>query len=132
MERGHPEGAAFAMTLSPDVQAVHIACDGDDAIAAEWQAAIEQPARAAGAPVPKLVTLPSPYRLVLHPLVDYVLKVEAENRHRTIAVAISIMVERHWHHYFLHHQRGELLTAMLLLGGDRRINIINVPWYLRA
>ncbi len=50
-----------------------------------------------------------------------------------IAVAIPTMVEGHWYHYFLHnHQRGEALTAMLLLSGDRRINIINVPWYLRA
>ncbi len=122
----------FAMTLSPEVQAVHVECDGDDSIAREWQSVVEQPAREAGAPVPKLVTLRSPYRMVLHPLVNYVLKVEKENRHRTIAVAISVMVERHWYHYFLHNQRAEVLTAMLLLGGDRRINVINVPWYLRA
>ena len=70
--------------------------------------------------------------MVLQPVVDYVLQVEKENRHRTIAVVISTMVERHWYHYFLHNQRSEVLTAMLLLGGDRRINIINVPWYLKA
>jgi amino acid transporter len=122
----------FAMTLSPEVQAVHIACGENDSIASEWQNSVERPARAAGTPVPKLVTLQSPYRMVLHPLVDYVLKVEAENRSRTIAVVISVMVERHWYHYFLHNQRGEVLTAMLLLGGDRRITIVNVPWYLRA
>lgn len=123
----------FAMTLSPDVQAVHIACDEKDGLTTTlWRSAVEDPAREAGMPVPKLVTLASPYRLVLHPLVDYVLKVEAENRDRTISVAISAMVERHWYHYFLHNQRAELLTAMLLVGGDRRINIVNVPWYLRA
>jgi amino acid transporter len=122
----------FAMTLSPEVQAVHIECEGDDNVAKEWQSAVEHPAHEAGAPVPKLVTLQSPYRMVLHPLVNYVLKVEKENRHRTIAVAIPVMVERHWYHYFLHNQRAEVLTAMLLLGGDRRINVINVPWYLRA
>ena len=122
----------FAMTLSPEVQAVHVECEGDDSIAREWQSVVEQPAREAGAPVPKLVTLRSPYRMVLHPLVNYVLKVEKENRNRTIAVAISVMVERHWYHYFLHNQRAEVLTAMLLLGGDRRINVINIPWYLRA
>jgi len=122
----------FAMTLSPEVQAVHIACGEDDSIAAEWQSTVEQPAREAGVPVPRLITLRSPYRLVLQPLVDYVLQVERENRDRTVAVAISTMVERHWYHYFLHNQRSEVLTAMLLLGGDRRINIINVPWYLQA
>ncbi len=122
----------FAMALSPEVHAVHIACGEDDSIAAEWQSAVEQPACEAGAPVPRLITLRSPYRLVLQPVVDYVLQVEKENRHRTVAVAISTMVERHWYHYFLHNQRSEVLTAMLLLGGDRRINIINVPWYLQT
>ena len=85
-----------------------------------------------GVRVPKLVTLPSPYRLVVHPIVDYVLKVEKENPGRTIAVVIASMVERHWFHYFLHNQRGQMLTALLLLGGDERITIINVPWYLKA
>jgi amino acid transporter len=122
----------FAMTLSPEVYAVHVACGEDDSIAVQWQGMVEQPALEAGAPVPRLITLHSPYRLVLQPVVDYVLQVEKENCHRTIAVAISTMVERHWYHYFLHNQRSEVLTAMLLLEGDRRINIINVPWYLRA
>ncbi len=122
----------FAMTLSPEVHVVHISCDEDDSIAADWHAAVEQPARRAGAPVPRLITLRSPYRLVLRPVVDYVLQIEKENRHRTVAVTISTMVERHWYHYFLHNQRGEVLTAKLLLEGDQRINIINVPWYLKA
>jgi hypothetical protein len=122
----------FAMTLSPEVQAVHIACDEDDSITTEWQSVVAGPAREAGFPVPSLITLHSPYRMVLQPVVDYVLKVEKENRHRVVAVAIATMMERHWYHYFLHNQRGEALTAMLLLRGDRRINIINVPWYLQA
>jgi amino acid transporter len=118
----------FAMTLSPDVEAVHISCDADEG-KPEWLSgaqAIE------GVRLPKVVTLPSPYRLVVHPLLDYVLKVEKENADRTIAVVIASMVERHWFHYFLHNQRGQMLTALLLLRGDRRIYIVNVPWYLEA
>jgi len=122
------KAVTFAMTLSPDVQAVHVRCESDEDRPA-WQWAEEEPA---GTQVPKLVTLPSPYRLVIHPLVDYVLKVEKENPGRTIAVVIATMVERHWYHYFLHNQRGQMLTALLLVGGDTRINIINVPWYLKA
>jgi len=105
-----------------------VRCESDEDRPA-WQWADEEPA---GTQVPKLVTLPSPYRLVIHPLVDYVLKVEKENPGRTIAVVIATMVERHWYHYFLHNQRGQMLTALLLVGGDTRINIINVPWYLKA
>ncbi|MGA2426470.1 MAG: APC family permease [Terriglobales bacterium] len=116
----------FALTLSPDVQAVHVTCDADDD-RTPWADTCPQ-----GTRVPKLVTLPSPYRLVVHPIVDYVLKVEKENPGRTVAVVIASIVERHWYHYYLHNQRGQMLTALLLLGGDERINIINVPWYLKA
>jgi len=116
----------FALTLSPDVQAVHVTCDADEN-KAPWE---ENPPP--GTRVPKLVTLPSPYRLVVHPILDYVLKVEKENPERLIAVVIASMVERHWYHYFMHNQRGQMLTALLLLRGDERINIVNVPWYLKA
>jgi len=118
----------FAMTLSPDVEVLHVMCDADEDRPA-WKWAEDPPA---GTPGPKLVTLPSPFRLVVHPIVDYVLKVEKENADRTVAVVIATMVERHWYHYFLHNQRGQMLTALLLLGGDERINIVNVPWYLKA
>jgi amino acid transporter len=118
----------FAMTLSPDVEALHVMCDADEDRPA-WKWAEDPPV---GTPGPKLVTLPSPFRLVVHPIVDYVLKVEKENADRTVAVVIATMVERHWYHYFLHNQRGQLLTALLLLSGDERINIVNVPWYLKA
>jgi hypothetical protein len=118
----------FAMTLSPDVQAVHVTCDADED-KPEWQWAEDEPN---GVRVPKLVTLPSPYRQIMHPIVEYVLKVEKENKDRTVAVVIATMVERHWYHYFLHNQRGEFLTALLLVNGDQRINIINVPWYLKS
>src|ERR1700686_5218134 len=118
----------FAMTLSPDVEAVHVMCDADeDRPTWKWEGVPP-----AGTPGPKLVTLPSPFRLVVHPIVDYVLKVEKENADRTVAVVIATMVERHWYYYFLHNQRGQMLTALLLLGGDERINIVNVPWYLKA
>jgi hypothetical protein len=118
----------YAMSLSPDVQAVHVICDADED-KPEWQWAEDEPRSAR---VPKLVILPSPYRLVLHPIVDYVLKVEKENKDRSVAVVIPSMVERHWYHYFLHNQRGEVLTALLLLNGDKRISTINVPWYLKS
>jgi amino acid transporter len=116
----------FAMTLSPDVQAVHVTCEADEN-RPSWLSDCPPEAH-----MPKLVTLPSPFRLVVHPIVDYVLKIEQQNPKRTIAVVIATMVERHWYHYFLHNQRGQMLTALLLLGGDERINIINVPWYLHA
>lgn len=118
----------FAMTLSPDVQAVHVTCDADADAKAPWQWEEDPPPGR----VPKMVTLPSPFRLIIHPIVDYVLTLEKDNPQRTIAVVIPSMVEKHWYHYFLHNQRGQMLTALLLLRGDNRIYIVNVPWYLKA
>jgi amino acid transporter len=118
----------FAMTLSPEVRAVHVTCDADADTKAPWKWEEDPPPGRS----PKMVTLPSPFRLIIHPIVDYVLKLEKENPERTVAVVIPSMVERHWYHYFLHNQRGQVLTALLLLRGDNRINIVNVPWYLKA
>ncbi len=81
---------------------------------------------------PKLVVLPSPYRLVALPICDYVLKVEAENPGRQIAVIVPELVEHHWYHYPLHNKRAEILKWFILLNGNERIVLINVPWYIKA
>ena len=78
------------------------------------------------------MTLPSPYRLILTPILDYVLKIEQENPDRQIAMIVPELVEQHWYHYPLHNQRAELLKALLLLHGSQRIVLINVPWYIEA
>jgi hypothetical protein len=70
--------------------------------------------------------------MVLSPIVDYILRVEQENPERQIAVLLPEMVERHWYHYFLHNQRAEVLKTLLLLKGNERIVLVNVPWYLKA
>ena len=57
---------------------------------------------------------------------------ERANKDRQIAVVISELIERRWYHYMLHNQRGEVLTGLLTLRGDRRIAVVNVPWYLEA
>lgn len=124
----------FAYTLSHDVRAVHISTAGetDDAFAKDWTQFAETPARAAGLPPPQLVVIGSPYRLLLTPIRDYILKVESENPGRQIAVLLPEMVERHWSHYFLHNQRAEILKTWLLLKGNQRIVLVNVPWYLET
>ena|SRR5437660_1517554 len=63
---------------------------------------------------------------------DYVLKVEAEHPSRQIAVIVPELVERHWYHYPLHNKRAEILKWFILLKGNERIVLINVPWYTKA
>ena len=118
----------FALNLSADVQALHINCEKDAGDFFEtWNRFVEEPATRARLVAPHLVVLKSPYRFVISPIVDYVLKLERNNPDRQIAVVIPELVERHWYHYFLHNQRAEWLKALLLLKGNQRIIVIVVP-----
>ena len=112
---------------------VHVGTEEEtDALQENWNRLVSEPCAQAGGTPPNLVTLASPYRLVIKPILDYVLKMEKENPDRQIAVVVPELVERHWYHYPLHNQRAELLKAMLLLQGSRNIVLINVPWYIKA
>src|SRR3984885_11782989 len=123
----------FGLSLSPDVRAVHVATEDEaDTLREQWRTDVELPVTQAGRAAPELILLPSPYRLVLRPILEYVLKVEKEEPGRQIAIIVPELVEKHWYHYPLHNQRAELLKALLLLHGSKRIVLINVPWYLKA
>ena len=64
------------------------------------------------------------------PLVDHVLEVEQAHPDRQIAVLVPELVVRHWWQAPLHNQRAQLLKLLLLLRGNQRIIVINIPWYL--
>ncbi|MGA2986116.1 MAG: APC family permease [Terriglobia bacterium] len=123
-------GLRFALNLSSEVHALHIDCQKDAGkFSQTWDRNVEEPAKRAGRAAPRLVVLPSPYRFVLSPILDYILELERTNPDRQIAVLIPELVERHWYHYFLHNQRAEWLRALLLGKGSQRIILVNVPWY---
>ena len=124
----------FAYSLSHEVRAIHISAgdETEDTFCRNWTQFADVPARAAGLPPPELVVIESPYRLVLTPILNYVLQVEKENPGRQIAVLLPEMVERHWYHYFLHNQRAEILKTWLLIRGNQQIILVNVPWHLEA
>lgn len=123
----------FALTLSPEIHAVHVATEEEtDALEKQWNHLVETPVLDAGGTPPSLVTLPSPYRLLIRPILEFILETEKQNPDRQIAVIVPELVEKHWYHYPLHNQRAELLKAFLLLKGSPRIVLINVPWYISA
>jgi len=123
----------FGLTLSPDIRAVHVATENEtNTLPVEWDKVVGGPFKKAGRTPPELVTLTSPYRLVLRPILEFVLQIEKEHPGRQIAVIVPELVERHWYHYPLHNQRAELLKALILLHGSQRIVLINVPWYIKA
>jgi hypothetical protein len=122
----------FAMTLSREVQVLHIESEDDSkSLKRVWPARVEEPARQAKQAVQQLTVLKSPFRFVVQPIIDHVLEAERKNPDRTIAVLLPELVERQWYQYFLHNQRARILAARLLAQGTHRIVIVNVPWYLR-
>ena len=123
----------FALKISPFIQAVHVDCgEGSAAFRQEWCRYVEQPTELAGVAKPQLVVLNSPYRLILGPIVDYVLQAEQDFPNQQIAVLIPELVQRRWYHHVLHNKRASVLKALLLWKGNQRIIVINVPWYLEA
>jgi amino acid transporter len=122
-----------ALTISPDVQAVHVCGEGEDnTLRDQWTKMVEEPALKAGLQPVKLIELDSPFRLVIMPIVEHVLEIQRTNPTRRIAVVIPETVEHHWWHFLLQSNRSEILKALLLLKGNQRIILVNVPWYLKA
>jgi len=125
-------GVQFALQLSPEVLALHVECEKDSGDLRESWNRYVGPVTQGRQITPRLVVLPSPYRFVIHPIVDYILELERAHPDRHIAVIIPELVERHWYHYLLHNQRAEWLRALLLAKGEQRIVLVNVPWYLNS
>ena len=98
----------------------------------EKNIAVSRYARPAKMIVPELVHLHSPYRFVIQPIVDYVLDLERQNEDRQVAVLVPELVVQHWYQNLLHNQRANLLKLLLLLRGNQRILVINIPWYMES
>ena len=127
------KGLRFALKLSPDIFVVQVrAGDKQDQLQERWPDLVEASARAAGLSAPRLVQLPSPYRHVLGPIIDFVFQTRDQNTDRQIVVLVPELVTYRWYHHFLHNKRAGMLKALLLLRGDQNIVVINVPWYLSS
>jgi hypothetical protein len=121
----------FAWTLSSEIKVVHVDCSEDtDGFASRWHDLVDIPTRKAGAPVPELVILKSPFRFVIRPIVDYALELEKTYPDRQVAVLLAELVENRWYYALLHNNRAEVLRALILSKSERRITVVNIPWYL--
>ncbi len=123
----------FAMSLSNEIKVLHVTEeDKPNEFRQHWSEYVETPAKNAHLPAPELVVLTSPYRFVVTPIVDYVIKLARDNPHRRVVTMIPELMEKRWYYYFLHGQRATLLKTRLLLEGNDRISVLNIPWYLKA
>jgi hypothetical protein len=125
------KGLRFALKISDQIQAVHVdAEECCDEVQQMWHENVAVPLRESGKTVPELILLASPYRFVIMPLVEHILKVERDHPDRQIAVLVPELVVKHWWQTPLHNQRAQLLKLLLLVRGNPRIMVINIPWYL--
>jgi amino acid transporter len=125
------QGIQFAARLSPEVIAVHVEPnEHSELLQDDWEQYVDKPFKAAGKQPPQLHILPSPYRFVIIPFVQFILDLSRKNPHRSIVVVIPELVEDKWYEYFLHNQRGRLLEWVLLARGNERIFTVSAPWYV--
>jgi amino acid transporter len=122
----------FALKISPDVYALHVADDEKTMADLEdsWEVRVQEPARAAGLPPPKLIVEYSPYRKLFAPLKQVVSDLQRAHPDRDLAIIVPELVSTRWYHYLLHNQTAAVIKAYLLFSGFRRVVVINVPWYL--
>jgi hypothetical protein len=121
----------FASRISSEIVAIHVEPENhSELLRDDWERYVEKPFKEAGTDPPVLTILPSPYRMVIVPIVQYVLELSRKNPHRRIVVVIPQLVEDHWYEYFLHNQRGRLLEWALLAQGNKFIFTLSSPCYL--
>jgi amino acid transporter len=121
----------FASRLSPEIIALHVEPgEHSELLHDDWERYVVSAFKQIGGDPPKLELLPSPYRFIILPIVQYVLALSEKLPDRKIIVMIPELVEYHWYEYFLHNQRGRLLEWLLLVKGNKQIYTVSSPFYL--
>ncbi|MDP1891960.1 MAG: APC family permease [Gemmatimonadaceae bacterium] len=97
----------YATTISEDVRAVYIAVD--DGPTAELEAAWE--AWDIGVP---LVVIPSPFRSVLRPIVEYVEGLSTRGETDLVTIVVPEIVPRHWWEHLLHNKTALFIRTAFM------------------
>lgn len=112
----------YAKAIGDKVIAVNIATDETAAqkVREKWQQ---------WNPDVELVTIYSPYRLVIGPLVNYVERLERKKEPDDfITVVIPEFETRKWWHRLLHNQTGFILRTLLIL--NKNVIVTTIPFHL--
>jgi amino acid transporter len=129
---------SFAVTISPDVEAVLVQTDDSDAgverveaLRAAWGDLVHDPCRTCGLEPIKLVTLKSEFREFIPPILHHVRAAAHRHRDRYIAVVVPEVVKRRWYDIVLSGHRPSILKSLLRIHGGPRVIIVDAPWHLR-
>ncbi len=128
VHRGMVDGIAFAQSISKDVTAVYVELEpgAGEQVRRLWER---------WWPHIPLVVLPSPYRSIIGPLLDFLDKTDLEhNDGQLAAVVLPEFIPAKWWHGLLHNQTSWMIKTALLYRrrnlGFQRV-IIDVPYHLR-
>jgi hypothetical protein len=128
VHRGIVDAVNFAQTISKDVTAVYVELEPGDAeaVCKKWNSLW---------PDIPLVVVPSPYRSIIEPLIDFLDKTDAERNDGQLAtIILPEFVPAKWWQSIMHNQTAWLLKAALLYRrrerGFQRV-IIDIPYHLR-
>jgi amino acid transporter len=129
IHRGILGAIAFAQSISPDVTAVYVELESGsgERLQQEWRDRWPE--------VP-LVVLPSPYRSIIGPLLEFLDETDRQHNDGQQATVVlpELVPARRWQS-LLHNQTAQLLKAALLYR-RRRLGfqqvIIDVPYHLRS
>jgi amino acid transporter len=128
VHRGIVNAVLFAESISSNVTGVYVELEpgGGDKVRKEW---------GEWWPDLPLVVVPSPYRSLIGPLLEFLDRTDAEHNDGQLAVVVlPEFVTTRWWQNLLHNQTAVLIKAALLYGrrraGGERL-IVDVPYHLR-
>jgi amino acid transporter len=128
----------FAMTLSPDVVAVHLlGLAGPDnhedvvALRRRFDTEVAEPIAAAGRAPPRLVLLPAPFREIHGPMLKLVERIDEATPGRSVAILVPELVLKHWWQRPLHGRRSAQLRKALVAHAGPRVMVVTSPWRCR-
>jgi amino acid transporter len=128
VHRGMIDAVNFARSISNDVTAVYIELEPEGAkqVREQWQRLW---------PDVKLAVVPSPYRSIVRPLLDYLDEIDGQHHDgRLAAVVLPEFVPAKWWQALLHNQTTWMLKTALLYRrrnqGYQRV-IIDIPFHLK-
>lgn len=129
VHRGVLEAVRYAQTISKDVSALYVDLGQPERLErlrAEWNKWVPE--------VP-ITVLPSPYRSVIRPIIQYLDDLrEGTGLDTAVTVVIPEFVPLKWWHHLLHNQTAWMLKIALLFHRkqNRRYKVLaDVPYYLR-
>jgi len=122
VHRGMLPALQYALSIAPDnVTAVYVDLDPENTekIRRKWNEW--------GCGIP-LVILPSPYRSLMQPLLQYIDEVEARYDDDVLTIILPEFVPSKWWQYILHNQTGLQLKAALFFSRGKVVT--SVPYHL--